>query len=88
MKATTIEGGGGVPGVAGLRVSRTASAPSLVDSVQAGRTPWAAVREAVQPGRLTRPVVLLVDEAQTMPGEPDGDGRTRLLTEGTHRPTV
>ena len=80
-KATTTEGGGGVPGVAGLRVSRTASVPSLLDSVQAGRTPWAAIREAIQPERLTRPVVLLVDEAQNMPGDPDGDGRTRLLAE-------
>ena len=79
--ATTTEGGGGVPGVAGLRVSRTTSVPSLVKSVQAGRTPWAAIREATHPERLTRPVVLLVDEAQTMPGDPDGDGRTRLLTE-------
>ena len=80
-KATTTEGGGGVPGVAGLSVSRTTSVPSLVDSVQAGRTPWAAIREATQPARLTRPVVLLVDEAQNMPGDPGGDGRTRLLTE-------
>ena len=80
-KATTTEGGGGVPGVAGLRVSRTTSVPSLVDSVQAGRTPWAAFREAIRPERLVRPVVLLVDEAQTMPGDPGGDGRTRLLTE-------
>ena len=80
-KATTTEGGGGVPGVAGLRISRTASVPSLLDSVQAGRTPWAAIREAVRPERLTRPVVLLVDEAQNMPGDPDGDGRTRLLAE-------
>ena len=79
--STTTEGGGGVPGVAGLSVSRTTSVPSLVDSVQAGRTPWAAIREATQPERLTRPVVLLVDETQTMPGDPDGDGRTRLLTE-------
>ena len=55
--------------------------PSLVDSVQAGRTPWAAVREATRPERLTRPIVLLVDEAQNMPGDPDGDGRTRLLAE-------
>ena len=80
-KATTTEGGGGVPGVAGLRISRTTSVPSLVDSVQAGRTPWAAIREATRPERLARPVVLLVDETQTMPGDPDGDGRTRLLTE-------
>ena len=79
--STTTEGGGGVPGVAGLSVSRTTSLPSLVDSVRAGRTPWAAIREATQPERLTRPVVLLVDETQTMPGDPDGDGRTRLLTE-------
>ena len=81
--STTTEGRGGVPGVAGLSVSRTTSVPSLVDSVQAGRTPWAAIREAIQSERLTRPVVLLVDEAQNMPGDPDGDGRTRLLTE-TH----
>ena len=80
-KSTTNEGGGGVPGVAGLSVSRTTSVPSLIDSVQAGRTPWAAIREATQPERLTRPVVLLVDEAQNMPGDPSGDGRTRLLTE-------
>ena len=79
--STTTEGGGGVPGVAGLSVSRTTSVPSLVDSVRSGRTPWAAIREATQPERLTRPVVLLVDETQTMPGDPDGDGRTRLLTE-------
>ena len=79
--STTTEGGGGVPGVAGLSVSRTTSVPSLVDSVQAGRTPWAAIREATHPERLTRPVVLLVDEAQNMPGDPDGDGRTRLLAE-------
>ena len=57
-KSTTTEGGGGVPGVAGLSVSRTTSVPSLVDSVQAGRTPWAAIREATQPERLARPVVL------------------------------
>ncbi|MCY4452108.1 MAG: AAA family ATPase [Immundisolibacterales bacterium] len=81
--STTTEGGGGVPGIAGLRVSRTTSVPSLVDSVQAGRTPWAAIREAIQPARLTRPVVLLVDETQNMPGDPNGDGRTRLLAE-TH----
>ena len=80
-RSTTTEGGGGVPGVAGLSVSRTTSVPSLVDSVQAGRTPWAAVREATRPERLTRPIVLLVDEAQNMPGDPDGDGRTRLLAE-------
>ena len=80
-KATTTEGGGGIPGVAGLRVSRTMSVPSLVDSVQAGRTPWAAIREATHPERLARPVVLLVDEVQNMPGDPDGDGRTRLLAE-------
>ena len=77
-KATTTEGGGGVPGVAGLRVSRV---PSLVDSVRAGRTPWAAIREATQPERLARPVVLLVDEAQNMPGDPGGEGRTHLLAE-------
>ena len=80
-KATTTEGGGGVPGVAGLSVSRTTSVPSLVDSVQAGRTPWAVVREATHPERRACPVVLLVDEAQNMPGDPGGDGRTRLLTE-------
>ena len=80
-KSTTTEGGGGVPGVAKASVSRTTSVPSLIDSVQAGRTPWAAVREATQPERLVRPVVLLVDEAQNMPGDPGGDGRTRLLTE-------
>ena len=80
-RSTTTEGGGGVPGVAGLSVSRTTSVPSLVDSVQAGRTPWAAVREATRPERLTRPIVLLVDEAQNMSGDPDGDGRTRLLAE-------
>ena len=80
-KVTTTEGGGGIPGVAGLSVSRTTSVPSLVDSVQAGRTPWAAVREATQPERLARPVVLLVDEVQNMPGDPGGDGRTRLLAE-------
>ena len=79
--STTTEGGGGVPGVAGLSVSRTMSVPSLVDSVRAGRTPWAAIREATQPERLARPVVLLVDETQTMPGDPDGDGRAHLLTE-------
>ena len=79
--STTTEGGGGVPGVAGLSVSRTTSVPSLVDSVRAGRTPWAAIREATQPEHLTRPVVLLVDEAQNMPGDPSGDGRTHLLTE-------
>ena len=80
-KSTTTEGGGRVPGVAKANVSRTTSVPSLIDSVQAGRTPWAAVREATQPERLVRPVVLLVDEAQNMPGDPGGDGRTRLLTE-------
>ena len=80
-KSTTTEGGGGVPGIVGLSVFRTRSVPSLVDSVQAGRTPWAAVREATQPERLVRPVVLLVDEAQNMPGDPGGDGRTRLLAE-------
>ena len=80
-KSTTTEGGGGVPGVAGLSVSRTTSVPSLVDSVQAGRTPWAAIREATQPERLARPVVLLVDEVQNMPGDPGGDGRAHLLTE-------
>ena len=80
-KATTTEGGGGVPGVAGLRVSRTMSVPSLVDSVQAGRTPWAAIREAARPEHRARPVVLLVDEAQNMPGDPGGEGRTRLLAE-------
>ena len=80
-ESTTTEGAGGVPGVAGLSVSRTRSVPSLVDSVQAGRTPWAAIREATQPERLVRPVVLLVDEAQNMPGDPGGDGRTRLLAE-------
>ena len=80
-KATTTEGGGGVPGVAGLSVSRTTSVPSLVDSVQAGRTPWAVVREATHPERRACPVVLLVDEAQNMPGDPGGDGRTRLLAE-------
>ena len=80
-KSTTTEGGGGVPDVAKASVSRTTSVPSLIDSVQAGRTPWAAVREATQPERLVRPVVLLVDEAQNMPGDPGGDGRTRLLTE-------
>ena len=79
--STTTEGGGGVPGVAGLSVSRTTSVPSLVDSVQAGRTPWAAIREATQPERRARPVVLLVDEAQNTPGDPGGDGRTHLLTE-------
>ena len=79
--STTTEGGGGVPGLAGLSVSRPTSVPSLVDSVQAGRTPWAAVRAAAQPERLARPVVLLVDEAQNMPGDPGGDGRTRLLAE-------
>ena len=41
----------------------------------------AAVREATQPERLARPVVLLVDEVQNMPGDPGGDGRTRLLAE-------
>ena len=81
--STTSEGRGGVSGVAGLSVSRTSSVPSLVDSVKAGRTPWAAIREATHPERLTRPVVLLVDEAQNMPGDPGGDGRTRLLAE-TH----
>ena len=81
--STTSEGRGGVPGVAGLSVSRATSVPSLVESVQAGRTPWAAIREAIQPARLTLPVVLLVDEAQNMPGDPDGDDRTRLLAE-TH----
>ena len=80
-KSTTTEGGGGVPGVAGLSVSRTTSVPSLVDSVRAGRTPWAAIREATRPERLTRPVVLLVDEVQNMPGDPGGEGRTRLLGE-------
>ena len=80
-KATATEGGGGVPGVAGLSVSRTTSVPSLVDSVQAGRTPWAVVREATHPERRACPVVLLVDEAQNMPGDPGGDGRTRLLAE-------
>ena len=80
-KATTTEGGGGVPGVAGLRVSRTTSVPSLVDSVRAGRTPWAAIHEATQAERLSRPVVLLVDEAQNMPGDPGGEGRTHLLAE-------
>ena len=80
-KATTTEDGGGVPGVAGLSVSRTTSVPSLVDSVQAGRTPWAVVREAMHPERRACPVVLLVDEAQNMPGDPGGDGRTRLLAE-------
>ena len=80
-KSTTTEGGGGVPGVVGLSVSRTVSVPSLVDSVQAGRTPWAAIREATRPGRLARPVVLLVDEVQNMPGDPGGEGRTRLLAE-------
>ena len=79
--STTTEGGGGIPGIAGLNVSRTTSVPSLVDSVQAGRTPWAAIREVTQPGRLARPVVLLVDEVQNMPGDPGGDGRTRLLAE-------
>jgi len=80
-KVTTTEGGGGVPGVAGLSVSRTTSVPSLVDSVQGGRTPWATIREATQPERRARPVVLLVDEAQNMPGDPGGEGRTRLLAE-------
>ena len=80
-KATTTEGGGGVPCVAGLRVSRTTSVSSLVNSVQAGRTPWAAVHEAIQPERPTRPVVLLVDEAQNMPGDPGGNGQARLLAE-------
>ena len=80
-KATTTEGGGGVPGVAGLSVSRRTSVASLVDSVQAGRTPWAVVREATHPERRACPVVLLVDEAQNMPGDPGGDGRTRLLAE-------
>ena len=55
--------------------------PSLVDSVRAGRTPWAAIREATRPKPLTRPVVLLVDEAQNTPGDPGGDGGTRLLGE-------
>ena len=80
-KSTTTEGGGGVPGFAGLSVSRTTSVPSLVDSVRAGRTPWAAIREATQPEHLARPVVLLVDEVQNMPGDPGGDGRARLLAE-------
>lgn len=79
--ATAAEGGGGVPGVAGLRVSRTTSVPSLVESVQVGRTPWAAIREATHPDRLSSPIVLLVDEAQNMPGDPGADGRTRLLSE-------
>ena len=80
-EATTTEGGGGVPGFVRLGVSRTTSIPSLIDSVRAGRTPWAAIREAAAPEHLARPVVLLVDEAQNMPGDPGGDGRTRLLTE-------
>ena len=79
--STTTGGGGGVPGVAGLSVSRTTSVPSLVDSVRSGRTPWAAIREATQPERLSRAIVLLVDEVQNMPGDPEGDGRTRLLAE-------
>lgn len=79
--STTTEGGGGIPGVAGPSVSRTTSVPPLIDSVRAGRTPWAAIREATRPERLARPVVLLVDEAQNMPGDPGGDGRTRLLGE-------
>ena len=49
--------------------------------MQAGRTPWAAVRETTQPERFARFVVLLVDEVQTMPRDTGGDGRTRLLAE-------
>jgi len=79
--ATTIEGGGGVPGVAGLRVSRTKSVPSFLESVQAGRTPWSVIREAMRPEYPIRAVVLLVDEVQTVPGDPDEEGRTRLLAE-------
>ena len=33
-KVTTTQGGSGIPGVAGLSVSRTTSVPSLVDSVR------------------------------------------------------
>ena len=55
--------------------------PPLLDSVRAGRTPWAAIREAARPEPLAQPVVLLVDEAQNLPGDPGGDGRARLLTE-------
>ena len=79
--STTTEGRGGVPGIAGVRVSRTTSVPSLVGSVQAGRTPWAVIHEAMHLERPTRPVVLLVDEAQNMPADPGSDGQTRLLAE-------